>query len=148
AAGSSNLALGYPNPAASVDGYMRDSNTPSLGHRRWCLNPSLDDVGFGHYDRGGAMWAFGQTNNATEPEYVAYPAPGFFPIDAIRGVWSFSRRSGFSNPDVVITRVSDNADVPVDFYYAGSTYGFLSTLGITPQANMVSPGETYRVQVT
>lgn len=144
-AGSSNLGLGYYHPADTVVGYIRDNGTPSLGHRRWCFNPSLDAVGFGHYGSGGAMHAFG-TGAHSEPDFVAYPSPGPFPIQALHGDWSFSRRQGFSNSfTVTVTRLSDGTNIPVTATDRGSTFGFLATLGFSVPG--ATAGETYRVEV-
>lgn len=145
AASRSNLALGYRTPASTVDGYMRDSNTPSLGHRRWCIFPRLADTAFGHVGRGGAMWSLSR-NNAPVPDFVAYPAPGAFPIDAILGVWSFSTSRTLSqNTTAQVTEVSSGRSVGVSVARLQENFG-LSTISITLQDD-VSPGETYTVLV-
>lgn len=44
---SSNLGAGYGTLNLSILGYMSDVDVPSLGHRRWCLNPSMRSVCMG-----------------------------------------------------------------------------------------------------
>src|SRR5262249_22794081 len=58
---SSSLAFGDPTIAAAVDGWMDDSdkdNIDRLGHRRWCLNPKMQKVGFGRTGKFSAMYCF------------------------------------------------------------------------------------------
>src|SRR5690625_1020661 len=84
--------------ASSVDHYMRDeddSNVATVGHRRWILNPSLKQVGFGyshryteegewkHYERYATMEIMDRGARAAEIDYdhVAWPSAGYFPTD-------------------------------------------------------------------
>jgi len=123
-ASSSNIAMGRSHPADSVDLYIADRNVRSLGHRRWCFNPSMGATAFGQRDSYSCMYAFDRSGSAS-PDYVAYPAPGFFPQRALSGYWSFgSNQYGLSNASVTMTRVSDGSDVPVqDVYTPGGGYG-------------------------
>lgn len=143
AAGMSNLALGYPNPSESIVGYIEDSGTPSLGHRRWIFFPALNDVGFGHRGRGGAMWAFGRTQRAS-PSFVAYPPPGPMPIQAIHGAWSFSK-PGVGNPTVTVTEVETGRAIEVTSSALRQGFG-LDTVSFQLRER-VNAGTTYRVQV-
>lgn len=66
----------------SVHGFMFDSdpsNINRVGHRRWCLNPSMQQTAFGQHDRWVAMWAMDSSSQqVTLPPFLAYPAPGYF----------------------------------------------------------------------
>ncbi|MEL6177625.1 MAG: CAP domain-containing protein [Myxococcota bacterium] len=147
AAGRSNLALGYTTPASTVDGYIRDRGTPSLGHRRWIFFPRLSDTAFGHVDRGGAMWALSRDNSIPNPSFVAYPAPGAFPLEAIRGVWSFSTGNLGSNITVTITADSDGSNIPVSVSRLQNGFG-QDTISFDPAAAAdIVAGETYHVRV-
>lgn len=78
----SNLALGSTLPG-SIDSYMDDSdpsNIDRVGHRRWCLNPKMKKTGFGIEGRFSAQWSFDESGSAGKWEYVAYPAPGYYPV--------------------------------------------------------------------
>lgn len=73
----SNIAYGYANPAATVIGYMEDSdpgNIAQVGHRRWILNPKMKYSGFGCVDKYSAMYAFdtARTDNFTG-DYISWP---------------------------------------------------------------------------
>lgn len=73
----SNLSVGYVNPASSILGYMDDSdatNIVSVGHRRWCLNPSMKATGFGQADSYSAMYAQDGASSNTTYEAVMWPA--------------------------------------------------------------------------
>ncbi|MBA2662844.1 MAG: hypothetical protein H0U74_11145 [Bradymonadaceae bacterium] len=124
-AGSSNIAMGVHHPAQSVDLYIGDVGVPSLGHRRWIFNPPMAATGFGQRNAYSCMAAFdgGAQHN---PDYVAYPAPGIFPQQALIGVWSFSsNRYGLNGtPQVEITQVASGTVVPVtNVYNPGGGYG-------------------------
>jgi hypothetical protein len=123
-AGSSNIAQGV-GAADSVDLYIQDHGVPSLGHRRWVFNPPMGATGFGQRGGYSCMYSFDQSVGAN-PHYVAYPAPGFFPRDAVLGVWSFSsnRYSLGANATVTIRDVASNATLTVsDIYAPGGGYG-------------------------
>lgn len=146
AAGSSNIALGYGSAAETVDGYIGDTGVPSLGHRRWCLHPDLDGVGFGHYGRGGAMWAFDSTPRASQLPFVAYPPPGPVPVRIAPGEWSLSTSGGLRNPTVRVVDLTTGSTVDVSPDYKDEGYG-QDTVGwwmpSTPRA-----GDRYEITVT
>jgi hypothetical protein len=90
---SSNLSLGSNLPG-SIDGYMDDSdpsNIDRVGHRLWCLNPAMLRTGFGRRGSFSAMWSFDSSRSKVPKiSYVAYPAPGYFPVEYFgsRHAWS------------------------------------------------------------
>jgi len=95
---SSNLHMssGGSNASSAVRGFMNDSdssNIDRIGHRRWCINPTMSKTGFGSSGKFVAMWSFDQSRKSVPTyEFVAYPAPGFFPnthFDAT-AAWSVS----------------------------------------------------------
>lgn len=136
-ASSSNISLGRTHPADSVDLYVGDRGVRSLGHRRWCLNPSMGATAFGQRGSYSCMYAFDRSGQAS-PEYVAYPAPGFFPDAALQGYWSFgSNQYGVSNATVSMTRVSDGSAVQVDdIYTPGGGYGIPMVAWEVPNAEL------------
>jgi uncharacterized protein YkwD len=80
----SNLAEGFRTLSAAVDGWMDDSdeaNIDRLGHRRWCLNPTMQKTGFGQAGEFTAMFSFDR-NRKKVPDYdfICYPARGYMPI--------------------------------------------------------------------
>ncbi|MBK8980285.1 MAG: hypothetical protein IPM29_30655 [Planctomycetes bacterium] len=84
-AGSSNLHQGQPSMAAAVDGFLDDSdpsNIARLGHRRWCLAPTLGRTAFGADGGYVAMWALDASGRAPRGvDAVAYPPAGWTPAD-------------------------------------------------------------------
>lgn len=97
-ASHSNLANG--GLARSVDMYMDDSdpsNIDRVGHRRWCLNPSMGKTGFGAAGSWAAMWSMdGSGPSAKGVEAVLYPPPGYVPLDLFgpRHAWSIQLVKG------------------------------------------------------
>lgn len=131
-AGSGNLALGYSSAASTVDGYMRDSGTPSLGHRRWIISSGLTCTTFGHYNRGGCQKVFGfgssgsscGTATGSSTAFVAFPPPGDVPEASLRAAWSFARTSGsVAGATVTVTNTATCANVPVTTSVLGNGYG-------------------------
>src|SRR5205814_803267 len=54
-----NLSQGQHDMASTVDGYIGDggdNNRERRGHRRWCLNPPMQNAGFGRDGVFSAMW--------------------------------------------------------------------------------------------
>ena len=92
---SSNIGMGYRNLAdAVIRGWMNDgdaSNRQSVGHRRWCLSPTMQKTGFGHSGSYTAMVAFGEENRAELEAYNYIPWPAqIMPIEYFSGPWSVS----------------------------------------------------------
>ncbi|MBI4575155.1 MAG: hypothetical protein HY722_02715, partial [Planctomycetes bacterium] len=83
---------------AAVDGFLDDSdpdNVAHVGHRRWALNPAMGRTAFGEQGPWVAMYALDDSGAAAgreAPPYVAYPAPGYFPVGylAREAAWSIS----------------------------------------------------------
>jgi hypothetical protein len=92
-AANSNLAVTSELPG-SVDNYMDDSDTSNIGrigHRRWCLNPSMGKTGFGKYKTYCAMWSTDESGaGARGIDAVLYPPAGWCPVDM------FARERAFS----------------------------------------------------
>jgi hypothetical protein len=94
---TSNLTQGPADLAASVKGFMDDSdpgNIDRLGHRRWVLSPSLDKVGFGNVKDYFVLKVFSTDGQSTGQSYsyVAWPAVGDQPLGWFGAdqAWSFS----------------------------------------------------------
>lgn len=76
----------------AVDAFMDDSdasNLPTLGHRRWLLNPTMGKTGFGfsysshtfaNYTYNfAALWAFDRSGGKGSYDFISWPASGNFP---------------------------------------------------------------------
>ena len=88
-----NLHQGQSSIAASVSGYIEDpgsSNRVARGHRRWCLNSPMEEVGFGESEDKGffAMWAVDNGGKKAK-KFSAYPGEGLYPLSYVHGnSWS------------------------------------------------------------
>jgi hypothetical protein len=145
-AGNSNLSLNGGTLADAVERYIEDFGVPSLGHRRWLFFPPYAEGGFGYVEGGGiwsGQWVFGWGPDPS-PAFVAYPSPGPFPIEGLRGPWSFSVDGGdFSAATVEVTRVSDGTPMTVtNVYEAAPNYG-LNTLAWVVAG--IAAGQEYEV---
>lgn len=147
AAGRSNIALGYGSPGDSIDGYMGDRNTMSLGHRRWLLGAPLGSVEIGYSGRGGCLGVF-RGGGSTTRQWSAYPNEGFAPIATATDTWSFQAYGvGLTgSTSVRVVRVSDGMQMPVSHYLTGGG-GPPPTLGWTRTGWNPAAGETYRVTI-
>ena len=76
----------------AVDAFMDDSdhgNLPTLGHRRWLLNPTMGKTGLGFSSSDktlgsytynfATLWAFDRSGQSGDYDFIAWPASGAFP---------------------------------------------------------------------
>lgn len=145
-AGSSNLALGTGNAADAIDLYINDGGVPSLGHRRWVLNPPFGPTGIGFAGAAQCLYAFGQGGGGSAP-WVAWPNPGYTPVEATSPTWSWSSSGGGGSATAKVTRVGDGADMPVTVEVLPYGYG-PDTMAIHRTNWSAQAGETYRVQIS
>lgn len=148
-AGSSNLA-GGASLAGSIDLYVGDNGVPSLGHRRWLLNPTATTTQFGHKSGWSCMYSFSMDGGAS-PSFVAWPPPGYVPESAARGVFSFSSATLRPTSDTVVeVAVDDGAFETVAFTNLSWGYGWGETLSFSPPGDLWqvwSAGTTVRVRI-
>ncbi len=111
---SSNLYWGITDFEEGVTGWISDEYSTSgldPGHRRWCLNPSMQYTGFGMVDDHAAMYAFDGFRNSTAYTGVAWPAQEmpleFFNMNTAWSI-SFGRKLDPDSIDVSLTRSRDN----------------------------------------
>ena len=94
AAGKCNLSFGPNTLAKAIDMWMDDSdaqNLGHLGHRRWCLNPGMQKLGFGRSGDYCAMWAFDNSDaSAADYDVISFPPPGYVPIDFFGAKYAWS----------------------------------------------------------
>lgn len=157
AAGRSNIAWGYGTPGDAIDGYMLDTGTPSLGHRRWILGSRLTTVEIGFSSGGsrpGQCLGVFSRGGTSMRAWTAYPNQGFAPIGQVvdrfgrEVTWSLQANT-FSLPmstTAEVVRVSDGATLPVMHYLTGGG-GPPPSIGFTPDGWMPTAGETYRVTI-
>lgn len=160
----SNLYQGDGMPG-SVPAYMDDSdpsNIDRVGHRRWCLNPTMVKTGFGASGRFAAMWAHdGSRKDVPDFDYVAYPAAGYMPLYYFgpRHAWSVSLNpKKFDKPEpgavkVRIIPVGDDfvrreAPLPLDHMGVSSEgMGLRDCIIFRPKELELEDGKRYWVEI-
>ncbi len=133
AAGLSNLSAGSAG-AESVTGYMNDAQVPELGHRRWIMHPSTQNMGLGavedaaqaKYRKTSVLWVL--DNHLSDPRpavrdgFVAWPPKGYVPYPLIFKDWSFAYPDAdFSQATARLTL--NGADLPVQVRTLPNGYG-------------------------
>ncbi|MEM1451859.1 MAG: hypothetical protein AAF726_17845 [Planctomycetota bacterium] len=162
-ASHSNLASG--GLARSVDMYMDDSDSSNIdrvGHRRWCLNPSMGKTGFGASGKWAAMWSLDSSGPGTPGrDAVLYPPAGFVPVDLFgpRHAWSIQLLRGKApNSDddlqVEIVRLDEYYQPrgePLELDYrakGGGGFGGGPCVIFRPVDLQVRPGARYGAKVS
>lgn len=145
---------------SSVARYLLDAggtNEMQHGHRRIILGNSFGPVGLGSTGPGGAscMQNNDGTGNAGK-EWVAWPPPGVFPIEAYapggnRDLgdtgWSVqSERINFNGVQATVT--SNGSPLEVEVSNLQGTYGGTRGIRIVPSGWDVEPGQSYAVSLT
>lgn len=81
-----------------------DANLSVLGHRRWLLNPLMQETGFGLANaKSGmsyvSMYAVDMGNSDAQWDYIAWPAAEAFPVEMMRAQlpWSISLNDALYN---------------------------------------------------
>jgi len=155
AAGASNIAT--TDALEAIDLYFVETgNADTMGHRRWLLAPTLDRVGIGSTDAGSCMWVVHPFWEGTDVDWIAWPPPGPFPIeagswgrdDANTVGWTFSAFSfSLEGATVTVWDVDHGGERPVDVTLLPANYGDPGTLLISPRGWPLQGGAEYRVTI-
>ena len=170
-ASSSNLFAGVSNLAASVLGYMDDSdssNIPMVRHRRWIINPSMSRTTFGFYQSNSGyryysgMYSFDMSGSGSQSP-VAWPAQqtpiSYFGYNRGRNncAWSVSFGRYVDPAAVEVTLVNTKtrqqwhfSSAAADGYFNVNNVGYGQTgcVIFRPDGISISAGDTYQVTVT
>ena len=169
-AGHSNLSAGRSTMEDSILSYMNDSdqsNVDRVGHRRWCLNPSMSWTGFGQQRTFGAMYSLDCTRpNIPDWNFVAYPAAGLFPVTyfSAKYAWSVSiNEKKYTIPDITLVKASVTpvkgnfktakieAGDPLSieaFKVSAGGFGSGTCIIFRPVGLKLAAGQAYRVEIT
>ena len=112
---TSNLAIGSSG-ADAIRRYMSDAETPSLGHRRWILDPRATEFGSGSTDTTNALTVVGSDPDASPETVVSWPPPGWVPWPWIFDDWSLALGNGSSKVSfegATVAVALDGIPVPV-----------------------------------
>lgn len=171
-ASESNIAAGWGSkkitcslPKILVTQWMEDadsSNVAEVGHRRWCLNPSMTATGFGAVTDGKryqtAMYAFDNSFGGTPFYGVAWPAQSM-PVSYFGSDYPWSISMGYSldeaDIEVTLTRESDGHewyfsanDSDGTFYVNNGNYGRQGCIIFRPLAISYKAGDRFNVSIT
>lgn len=165
--GYSDVAL-----AAVVSAHLDNTNTlNSLEERRKLLNPKMGKTGFGLINSTSLVEANDTSNTTSNPNYVAWPSPGYFPIerfyntDSSKGLtWSISLDSTqygknysdqvvvtlqnkITNQTTVFSNGMSNADGSV-FTINKNPYGMDYSIAFRPANSAIDIGNQFSVTVS
>ncbi len=147
-AGQSNLGLGYSTPSSTIDGYIYDRGTSSLGHRRWLFNNSLGIVGIGHHNRGNCTKVFDWSGSTPGVVAFPYPSVGYYPVELLKGSWSLSIFEGnFGDISVTVTEIETNTTLDTTVTKLPNGYG-PDTISIKFNGTAPISGKSYKTIVT
>jgi hypothetical protein len=162
--GGSNLAEGYPTLAKAVDAWMddsSDSNIDRLGHRRWCLFPYLQKVGFGRAGKFSAMYILDRSQpEVPDFDYVAFPAAGLMPVEYFNPTWAWNvslnprkYRAPANESKPVVQEVNNEGKklgTPLTLNHTSVNnegFGLPGCIIFRPEGVVVRPGKRYRVEI-
>jgi hypothetical protein len=153
-AGSSNIS-GGPG-VVSVDRYMIDQgNATTIGHRRWTLSNSLGPIGLGSTATGASCFQNLNGSGRAGKQWLAWPAPGFIPSQAIGSGRSTLDDTGWSIQSdninlagAVVTVTSGGMNMPVTVTQLMGGYGSRYAIRFNPNGWDTTAGQTYAVSVT
>ena len=150
AAAYGNIAAGPGSSADTINAYMQDSGTPSLGHRRWIIARGFAEAGIGFTARSGNWGVLdvlsgSAINDEGDAPFVAYPGPGAQPWDLIWNYWSVanSKWSGATSVTGSVTR-DDGKVLSNSPTVLGEVYGeFACSFNV--DRSLVEPNREYTV---
>lgn len=164
AAARSNLAIGFGSgPAAMIEGYAHDRNVPSLGHRRWLLDPASTVFGSGSTGPlPGGKWGGnalylgdrGPSAGVAPGTLVAWPPAGHVPLEWLPTDWSLSIGASGQAVDTHSAQIAvrlDGVAVPASVRVLGDDYGTGRAIAWTPVYDadaLNGPAHTFDVQIT
>lgn len=162
-AGSCNLGSGYTTAGSVFIGYMDDSDSSNInrvGHRRWCLNPTMKKTAFGDAGYYTAMYAFDGTYEPTSTDSMW---PGYnTPYDYLteneyhNTAWSFSTGEAENESSVAVKLVNkktgktwnfSKSASPSDFWINNTNYGLQGAIIFRP-VGMTYSGNSEDFEVT
>jgi hypothetical protein len=148
----------------SVDGYMDDSdpsNIQRVGHRRWCLNPTMRRTAFGESGGFAAMWSMDRSGAVPRGlDAILYPPRGWVPVDFFgpRHAWSVILvRGGTPRAERVQVRIEEldehwvRTGTVLELDHLGvdtSGVGTGPVIVFRPQGLRVEPGARYLAEVS
>lgn len=158
---SSNIGWNYHSLARNVVyGWMSDKSTSNIsrvGHRRWCINPTMQKTGFGNVGEYYAMYSFDRSGSSGKYG-VCWPAqvmPAEFFADADPWSISMGKAVNISAVEVTLTRKSDGkkwtfSQAYSDGYFNVNNdgYGQKGCIIFRPEDVSYKDGDSFDVKIT
>lgn len=160
---SSNLGRGYASLSQDIIyGWMSDagstSNVSTVGHRRWCLSPGMEETGFGNVGKFYAMYVMDNVWAETPYYGVCWPAQ-VMPLDYFDtdDPWSISMgyNVDISKVEVTLVRNSDGRTWKFSqsssdgfFNVENSNYGKTGCIIFRPNDISYRDGDRFDVSIT
>ncbi|ONI45509.1 hypothetical protein AN640_00985 [Candidatus Epulonipiscium fishelsonii] len=145
----------------SIWAFMHDSNSNNiceLGHRRWILNPSMGETGFGHSDQIFALYSIDKSNFSENEKSTMWPAKNM-PIEHFSNLqaWSFSNPINFTD-DMSVKLSKNNGEQTWEFHsdddksdgffnISKVSYGQAGALIFRPDNVVYEDGDIFKVQI-
>ena len=161
----SNLSMGRSQLTRALDSWMNDSdpsNIDRVGHRRWCINPTMKETGFGLYGKFAAVWALDRARRpAPKFETVPWPCAGYMPAKYFgpRHAWSVSLkpakylRPSKAEVKAKIFELDENfrdtsGPLELDYFNVNTQpFGVRYCVIFRPKSVKLSSGSRYRVEI-
>ena len=160
----SNLGWGLPNLAAAVDAWIFDAdaaNMAKLGHRRWCLNPTMAKTGLAQAGTVTAMYSFDRSRvKVPDFDFICYPTRGYMPSEFFdaKAPWSVTLNPAkYLTPDeeflpkiypVDASGTKQDTPLKLDFHEVDTTpFGIPNCIIFRPEELRTNPGHAYIVEL-
>ncbi len=161
----SNLAMGRTRLTQSLNSWMNDSdpsNIDRIGHRRWCINPSMKQTGFGIYGKFSAVWALdGSRKPKPKFDHIPWPGKGYHPAEYFGKDWAWNvslNPKKYAKPvkgvaKATVWKLDDqfkNKGEPLKLNYYNVNldgFGVPYCIIFRPDGISLTPGSRYRVQI-
>ncbi|MCP4442449.1 MAG: CAP domain-containing protein [Aureispira sp.] len=154
ACGYSNLHMGnIGSGLGPIDAFMDDYgiHNYAVGHRRWIINPSSNEMGIGATPQGAVLAVFPNYNEAKHNDqirdgFIAWPPRGYVPQQIVYPRWSF----GVENGDMTHAKVEmldkDGRKIKLKQLELVNGYGS-PTIVWEPSFRDIKVGERYEIIV-
>ncbi|ONI41411.1 hypothetical protein AN639_02720 [Epulopiscium sp. SCG-B05WGA-EpuloA1] len=160
AAKASNLAKNG-TIVRSLWAFMHDSNSNNIcevGHRRWLLNPSMGETGFGYSDQIFALYSIDNSKFSENAKSTIWPAENM-PIEHFSNLqaWSFSNPRNFTD-DMSVKLSKNDGEQTWEFHSNDNnsdgffniskvSYGQPGALIFRPDDVVYEDGDIFKIQI-
>lgn len=157
----SNLGWNHNSIPHSVLSYMADSDSSNIdrvGHRRWILNPTMKQTGFGNVNRSYSMYSHDNFSTQTTEKGIIWPALNT-PVEYFINeptAWSISIGNEVNISDITVTVTDTDSgqkwnftknSSDGDFYVNNQYFGQSGCIIFRPNGIKCNAGTSYDVHI-